>query len=345
MTTSRQVAVSDPSSVGEARRRAQEFATLLGFDEQDSAQVGLVVTETATNIVKHARAGTILLRALPRTTSAVAGDDARGRGLEILAIDKGPGIADSTTAGRDGYSTAGTLGLGLGSIERVAGHSEMYTRREGGVVLLAQSWPRGSAPVHEGRSFDVGAISVPVTGETECGDQWYVETHAHRVRVLVVDGLGHGPLAAAAAREAVATFRAYRDDKPGAAIERAHLALRPTRGAAAIAIELDGQARIARWCGAGNVAASIFSDGVRRQLVSHNGTLGHGTIRTQEFQAPWPEGSLLVAATDGVTTRWALDAYPGLEGRHPSIVAGILYRDFSRGRDDVTIVALRDRRS
>lgn len=342
MSASQQVAVSDASSVGEARRRAQGFAEALGFGEHERAQIGIVVTETASNIVKHARGGSILMRALSGASLEGAGGRAVGDGLEILAIDDGPGIAEG--ARRDGHSTAGTLGIGLGAIERLAGRSEMYTRKDGGVVLLAQAWPSAPPVETAGRGFEVGAISVPVAGEVECGDDWSVDVRGPRARVLVVDGLGHGPLAARAAREAVASFDAHHGDRPSESIQRLHAVLRSTRGAAALVVHLDAAIGIATWCGVGNVSASILAAGVRRQLVSHNGTLGHGTFRTQEFQAPWPDGALLVAATDGVSARWNLDAYPGLESRHPALVAGILYRDFTRGRDDATIVAVGDRR-
>jgi hypothetical protein len=60
-----------------------------------------------------------------------------------------------------------------------------------------------------------------------------------------------------------------------------------------------------------------------------------------EFTYPWPDDALLILHTDGLSGRWSLDAYPGLARRHPSLVAGVLFRDWDRGRDDVTVVAAR----
>jgi anti-sigma regulatory factor (Ser/Thr protein kinase) len=339
MSISRKLLVLDPSGVGEARRDVQEYAESLGFDEPACAKVGLIATEAASNIVKHAVGGMLLLRTIAPREAGRGNDPARG--IEILALDSGPGIENVLAAQRDGFSTSGTLGAGLGAISRLASSSEVYSNDGKGVALVAQSWPR-SGRAHP-PAFEVGAVNVPVAGELESGDGWATEVRGARCHVLVVDGLGHGPLAAIAAGAAIETFRARIGDRPQETIEHLHLALRPTRGAAALVGELDAGTRTARWCGIGNVAASTFTAGVRRQLVSMNGTLGHGTFRSQQFQAPWPAQSLLVVTTDGIGTRWDLESYPGLERRHPSIVAGVVYRDFGRERDDATVLVVSDR--
>jgi hypothetical protein len=74
-----------------------------------------------------------------------------------------------------------------------------------------------------------------------------------------------------------------------------------------------------------------------------NGTVGQGTLRVREFDYAWSPGSVLVMASDGLGTRWSLDDYPGLAARHPALVAAVLYRDHARGRDDVTVLAVRAR--
>ena len=64
--------------------------------------------------------------------------------------------------------------------------------------------------------------------------------------------------------------------------------------------------------------------------------------RLDERQFPWNQESLLILHTDGLGSRWKLNAYPGLIARHPSVIAGVLYRDFQRNTDDVTILAVRE---
>ena len=64
--------------------------------------------------------------------------------------------------------------------------------------------------------------------------------------------------------------------------------------------------------------------------------------RVQEFTYPWPPGAILVLHSDGLLSHWTLDRHPGLAARHPMLLAGILYRDFRRGRDDTTVVVARE---
>jgi hypothetical protein len=154
----------------------------------------------------------------------------------------------------------------------------------------------------------------------------------------VVDGLGHGPLAADAAREAVRVFREQTATDLPEVVRRIHAALRSTRGAAVAVAEAGLAEGVVRFVGVGNIAGTVFADGASRSLVSHNGTAGLEARRIQEFADPFPRGALLVLHSDGLATQWRLERYPGLAGRDPALVAGVLYRDFRRGRDDLTVL-------
>jgi hypothetical protein len=166
----------------------------------------------------------------------------------------------------------------------------------------------------------------------------------HRVRegwrVVVADGLGHGPDARAAA---VAVVNAVMSSGHGVvdALTAAHLAARATRGGAAALAQVDGDSAEVRYGGIGNVSGLVLGPHSTQSMVSVNGTLGHGVVRPREFTYAAPAGAVLVLHSDGLTSRWSFDAYPGLQTRHPSLIAGVLYRDHSRGRDDVTVVAAR----
>jgi hypothetical protein len=97
-----------------------------------------------------------------------------------------------------------------------------------------------------------------------------------------------------------------------------------------------------RYVGVGNIAGTVYADGVSRSAISHNGTLGHGVRKIQEFSYHFPRGAALVMHSDGLATQWRLEQYPGLAVRSPGLIAGVLYRDFKRGRDDVTVIVLRE---
>jgi hypothetical protein len=155
---------------------------------------------------------------------------------------------------------------------------------------------------------------------------------------MVVDGLGHGVLAAEAARQAERTLAAATRDSLLDIIHDTHLALRKTRGAAFALAKIDPQKGLLSFAGVGNIAASIVGPGSSRSMASHNGILGQQMERVQEFTAPWSRNNVLVMHSDGLAGRWDLERYPGIQNRHPSLIGAVLHRDFCRGRDDVTVL-------
>jgi anti-sigma regulatory factor (Ser/Thr protein kinase) len=322
------IPVTEPSRVGEARRRGAEFGVAAGFDETTLGRLALVLTEAATNLVKHGRDGQLFV--------GPAGGRAH-RGVQVIAIDHGPGMASIGASLRDGYSTAGTPGTGLGAIARASSSFDVYSVPAQGTALAATVYSNGVP------AASVGAVSVPMRGEQECGDGWATWSAGQLTSVFVCDGLGHGRDAAIAARAAVAAFRQHAERPAAQVISMVFDALRSTRGAAVAVAELDARDGRATYCGLGNIAGVIAAPGQRaRHLVSHSGIAGHTRCRFQEFQYDWPDGSLLVMHTDGISGSWDLDAYAGLSVRQPDIIAGVLYRDWNRGRDDATVVVTRN---
>lgn len=331
---SRSILMTDASQVGEARRLAAAAAARLGFGETQLGHLAIVVTELARNLVVHATGGELLVRPL---------DEGEEPGVEVLALDRGPGIPNTAESLRDGYSTAGTPGTGLGAVRRLSGLFGIHSLPGAGTAMLARVYRESPARARGGALSEIGAICLPMPGEEVSGDGFAVQHGAGRSTVLVADGIGHGPSAADAAEQAIAVFRRHADASPVDALGAIHAALRGTRGAAAAVAQLDpGEGRV-RFAGVGNIAGVVLSatDGPRH-VVSHNGTVGHHAPRVQEFTYGWPPGALLVLHSDGLMTRWALDNYPGLTAQHPTVVAGVLYRDFARGRDDVTVVVARN---
>jgi anti-sigma regulatory factor (Ser/Thr protein kinase) len=308
------------------------LAGRLGFDEPGCGKAALVVTEAATNLVKHARAGELLLH--------TAEQDRIG-GLEILALDRGPGMADLSRCLRDGFSTAGSAGTGLGAIVRLSDFFDIHTVVPSGTAVLARLWSQPVPADAPAAMLEIGTVHLPKPKEEVCGDGWAVHQQAARSMILVADGLGHGPVAAEAAREAVRIFRENNGLSLVEMVQYIHAALRSTRGAAVALAEVNLDARELRFAGVGNIAGTIFASATSRSMVSHNGTVGHQVRKVQEFVYPFPRGALLVMHSDGLATHWRLEQYAGLAARHPSLIAGVLYRDFRRDRDDVTVVAAR----
>lgn len=124
-------------------------------------------------------------------------------------------------------------------------------------------------------------------------------------------------------------------------VQAVHQGMRHTRGGAVAVARIEWESATVAFAGLGNIAAAVLTpQGQVRRMVSHNGTAGHNARKIQAFDYPCGEG-ILVMHTDGIGTGWKPDDYPALARLHPMLLAGILYRDFSRGRDDATVVACR----
>ena len=325
-------AITHASDVAAARRGAQKLADALGFGATRGGQLALIVTEAATNILKHAGEGTLYIS----ETQSCA-----GRGVDVLAIDAGPGIADLATSLRDGVSTTGTSGTGLGALRRLADEFDVYSVRGNGAAFFMRLWRDAPAPATRG--VEVGALWVPLAGEEACGDGWAVASDENGATLLAADGLGHGPEAARAADAAIGALRAQPGCGATRLVEEAHAALRVTRGAALAAARIDYASGELRFAGIGNIGACVVDGETRRALVSHNGIVGHNMRKVQEFAVPCPPGALCIMYSDGIQTQWDLEDYPGLHARTPALIAAMLMRDFSRRRDDALVLVVRRR--
>ena len=329
------VQIAEDTHVSEARRASSRLVHDLQFDSVAEGQAAIIVSELARNVLLHAAGGEIVLQ---------PGKQEHGNvWVNILALDKGPGIADISRALSAGYASAGTRETGLGAVSRLSSIFEVYSRPGEGVAVLARV-VSGSNPTEAVQST-TASVCVPVAGETRCGDAWEHQDQAGRRLIMVADGLGHGPTASDAAHEALAAFRANLHKGPREIIEAAHVRLHKTRGAAVGVAEIDFERQVVRYAGVGNIAGVIVSNGKSRSMISHNGIVGHQCEHIQELAFPWEADAFLVMHSDGVNARWTLDGYPGLQCKSAALIAAVLYRDFKRGRDDATVVVSREARA
>lgn len=320
------VPITDSSSVGEARRRGLHAAERLGFDDVKGGELALLITEVSRNILLHGNGGQAIILGVKNGHGPVAG---------ILALDNGPGIADVQQAMSDGYSTGGTMGGGMGAMQRIANSLEIFTAKNGTIVFLEMR----AAPPQPG--LQVSGLAIPYPGERMSGDAWACHQTRERTVVLLVDGLGHGREAAEAAVEAVATFGKHVQRTPGEILSYIHDAMRKTRGGVAAISEIHTDEATLTYAGVGNISAVLMSKGASKSLVSHNGTLGVATPKIQEFRVSWPDDGILVMHSDGLLSRWELSSYAGLLSRHPAVIGAALIRDFRRQRDDASVVVVK----
>lgn len=328
--------ISHASDVAAARRCSAQLAESAGLDETETGRLAILITESATNMLKHAHEGVLFMN-----TAIVDGRNS----VEVLALDRGNGIANLAQSLRDGISTTGTSGTGLGAMRRQSDEFDAYSQPGAGSAFYMRVQRFDPNAGSERDLIQVGAICQPVAGEDQCGDAWALRTRADAATVLVADGLGHGPHAAEASRAAVAALEQHEGSAPDAMMQVLHQALRPTRGAAGALAEICPKAGELHFAGVGNISACVIDGEMRKQLVSHNGIVGHNMRKVQEFTVPWQSDSLCIMCSDGISTQWDISAYPGLATRHPAIIAGIVYRDFYRRNDDVTVVAVKQKSS
>jgi anti-sigma regulatory factor (Ser/Thr protein kinase) len=299
----------------------------LGFDEARANDIGIVATEAANNVVLHAKSGELLI---------CPADDGASSWLDLIAIDSGPGIPDISRAMEDGFSSIGTAGQGLGAIGRLSDLSSLYSLPEKGTTYWSRfirKRPGNTA---------LGVVNVPIKGETTSGDGYVARPGPSRSLYVVVDGLGHGPGASEAAEEAIAIIQSTSALTATEMIVKTHDALKKTRGAAMSVAVVDHDQKILHYAGVGNIGAALVTGTATRTLVSQNGTLGAILPRVpQEYTYPIERNTLLIMFSDGLASKTGISAYPGIQARHPALTAGLLYRDFSRRRDDATVLVAR----
>lgn len=322
--------IVEPTHASDGRRAALRLASQMNFDESSQGKLALVVTEIATNLIKHARGGRLLLSPV---------SDSNGQpGIDVFGLDQGPGMSNFSECLRDGYSTAGSPGTGLGAIVRLSAESDVFTLPGKGTVIRARCLPAARAAQGQTSQFEVGGVVVPIAGESESGDSWSVRRNQDSIALLAVDGLRHGTFAAEAAREAVRVFQSKQELVGVQLMEEIHTALRGTRGAAVAVVEIL-PARGQLFCtGVGNIAGVICKGSAAHHLVSMTGIVGHRIHKIRQFEYSWSAESILVMHSDGIRTRWNLEDYRGLQSKSPALIAGVLIGDAGRGTDDASVV-------
>lgn len=321
--------IEDSSHIGEIRRSIKAWALDLGFSETIAGKMAIVINELGTNIIKHAQRGEMIAQIF-------------NSHIFILAIDNGPGMSNIKACMDDGFSTQGTAGNGLGAIRRLSDIFDAFTLLGKGTIVLA-GFKISEEFVFDESPWDFYGFSLPIKGETVSGDGWScAKSPSGKRKVLVSDGLGHGILAHEATNTALDAFKESVQESPLVDIKHFHHALRSSRGAALSEGIIDAEKMTFQFCGIGNVIGAIVSPASTKRMISYNGTAGVQLIKIQELTYPLEKESLIIIHSDGLSSQWSLSPYPGIFLRHPLIIAGLLYRDFNRGTDDVTVIVAKE---
>lgn len=125
------VAINSDQDIVAARQKGRALAAEIGFSAVDATLIATAISELARNIVAYARSGEIELRSI---------QDSSRKGILIVASDKGPGIRDLRQAMRDGFSTSGSLGLGLPGVRRLVDEFEITSSPGSGTRVVIRKW-------------------------------------------------------------------------------------------------------------------------------------------------------------------------------------------------------------
>lgn len=289
---------------------------LQAFPRDERGVIGTVVSELATNIIKYAGHGVIRIEPLFKDGKP---------GVRVQAIDHGPGIADLETALRDGFSTGGTLGLGLPAVRRMMDSLNIHCPEAGGTHVEAIRWCR--RPV--GTTAALGATGTRPTqrkagtplkvrietrqrayrSHTVCGDRtWSHQTDSYAL-LAQLDGTGHGPTAHDATARIVGAVEAHIaqwPERPDAGLlpglmDACHEAATSTVGAAITLALIDRLDSALHHVGVGNTCAMSFSPS-GWEGVSRTGVIG------QRYRPPvigshhLSAGDTVVLFSDGLSS-------------------------------------------
>ncbi|WP_114779465.1 ATP-binding protein [Botryobacter ruber] len=330
--------LTDKSFANIIKRDITRLAESEGFSPADVGKINIIVSEMVSNLLKHTpQGGELLVKPI------------ENHGLEIICLDSGPGMSDPVRMLQDGTSSVGTAGEGLGAIKRQSNEFDLFSCPGCGTVILSRVYKAQKEASPARSRFQVSSLMVPKPNEQICGDGFGLVEKGNDCYLIVLDGLGHGVNAHDASRQAVELFEKRFYNDPVLSLRQIHEAIRRTRGAVGTIVHLSASRKKAVYCGVGNIAGRIFmldgafiSNSSSRTVISYNGILGHNIPATfSAQQADWNNASLLILHSDGIKSRWDLSRYPNLHRHDTSVIAAILYRDFSRQTDDILVVVAR----
>lgn len=322
--------VHDQASVSLVRIAARSLGERLGLPEVAVGSLAIVVSELATNQLRHARYGVIALRPVVR---------AGVPGVEVVAADQGPGIRDAGEVVDGAPRVGGGLGIGLSGVQRQADEVDFDVRLGQGTCVRARKF---AAPVPRRR--EVAILGRPCAGERTSGDDATFERRGDLLLLALADGLGHGPDALVPARRAIDRVHDAADTPPSALLRDAHEALRGTRGAVMGVVRLDEASSVLRHAAVGNVVTRVRGDAGGRSYDGAAGVLGANAPfpgRLVEESATLGPRDVVMLCSDGLRTRLDPAEVRNLSARHPLVLAQHLLDRFGRDNDDATLIVAR----
>ncbi|MFC1824763.1 SpoIIE family protein phosphatase [Thermodesulfobacteriota bacterium] len=339
--------IEDRSSVGACRRKANQSAARSGFTNIEIEEIAISVTELVTNVLNHGGGkGLFVICGI--------GDEQGHEGIEIWCFDYGEGILNTWIAVRDGYSSRNSLGIGIGSMQRLSDEFEINpqelpepiksvipSQMPIGTCIYLRKWLTNTKWTGGSRNLIIGAASRPKPGETFNGD-CYIVQHLSKVVSLavVIDGLGHGKEAHLASQLAKERILSRPNLPLDTLMNDVHVSIRGTRGATVGIALLDTASGKLVYTGIGNIEGQVVNESKARSLTSLGGIVGHNIRTPRIFEYEYKNMDNLVLYSDGIASGWQNRAINWRQ--QPQQIAEEILNHHSRINDDATILVLRN---
>jgi len=311
------------------KKEIHRIATDTGMNPARISELDLIVAEMTSNLFKYSDDGELLMGVFPNGGSPY---------IELISIDNGPGMINPVRMMQDGVSTTNTLGHGLGSMKRLSDTFELYSQIGWGTIALSRVY---SVPEKAKVKNDLvmRPIIIQKPGEKVSGDGFTYKKTDRYLKMMLADGLGHGPEANKAVNEAAAAFKIFPDYSPTETIRFLHNAMKKTRGAVINILGYDFTTKTWTSAGVGNIALRMLGPVNFKNHMSYNGIVGHnipGTMNDQEYSAE--EFNQAMLCSDGIKTRIDMARYPLMYKYDLTVLAAAIYKDHARRNDDMSVV-------
>ena len=320
----------------EATQAAKAMGKALGFGARATEEVAIAVSELAGNLVKHARRGRLTLAPLHQDDRA---------GMQIESQDSGPGITDVEQALNDGYSTAGSLGYGLGAVNRLMDEMEIKSSpgKGGGTHIVCRRWLAPEPPLINSCPLDFGAATRPYPGNNVSGDTFVIEHWNGSALVAVIDGLGHGQLAHQAALAARQFVETHLDQPLRTIFQGVGRSCHGTQGVVMAIARIDWPLGKLTMANVGNIEARLFGSPRPANFIIRRGVIGLNAPNPVVTEHCWDAACTLVLHSDGLKSHWRWEDLAHLQEVPASVIAQRLLQQQARDDDDVTVVVVKRR--
>jgi anti-sigma regulatory factor (Ser/Thr protein kinase) len=323
--------VEDRSYFAILKKEIHALAMSAHFTEGKVGEIDIIVAEMVSNLVKHAGGGQLFVKLVEQEGI---------QGIEIISVDNGPGMTDSTRMVTDGVSTKNTLGGGLGAMKRLSDVFQVYSMKDWGTVILTRIFENDLPNYRKAPTTEIRSLLLPKPGEELCGDGFYLKQSKQSLHLFLGDGLGHGVEAAKAVTHAGEAFLECTEDDPPEIIRYLNSMVKKTRGLVGTVAVFNMKEKTWKICGVGNILTKIVSLSSSKGYMSYNGIIGLNVPNTLNAQeVAYEKGQTLIMCSDGLKSRWELGRYLAIQRYDLSILGASLIKDFSRNTDDMSVAA------